>query len=325
MAKSTRSTAKKVAPKGKPGASSSVATKTSGTAKKAVSKAAKSVKKTVKPAAKAAKPVVKASKPAAKAAAKVAAKPASKPAKVAAKPAASAAKAKPAAAPASVNVKHTAPIIPPAPPAKPVPAQKTVAAVSAPSPAAAATAAASASTSKSTKQVITEENKKNSRKGVITPTASEAGITMEGGRYALAATTTIDLPSGYRPSADEEYMNPMHLAFFRNKLREWRDQLVEESKQTIDNLREEVRDIGDEAERATRETENSLELRTRDRYRKLIAKIDKALKRIEEGRYGYCEETDEDIGLERLEARPIATLCLDAQERWEHRQRQMGD
>jgi DnaK suppressor protein len=120
-------------------------------------------------------------------------------------------------------------------------------------------------------------------------------------------------------------MSPMHLAFFRNKLRDWRDQLVEESKQTIDNLREEVRDIGDEAERATLETENSLELRTRDRYRKLIAKIDKALKRIEEGRYGYCEETDEDIGLERLEARPIATLCLDAQERWEHRQRQMGD
>ncbi len=148
---------------------------------------------------------------------------------------------------------------------------------------------------------------------------------MEGGRYALAATTNIDLPAGYRPSSDEEYMNPMHLAFFRYKLRDWRDQLVEESKQTIDNLREEVRDIGDEAERATRETENSLELRTRDRYRKLIAKIDKALKRIEEGRYGYCEETDEDIGLERLEARPIATLCLDAQERWEHRQRQMGD
>ncbi|HSX62707.1 MAG TPA: RNA polymerase-binding protein DksA [Tahibacter sp.] len=173
--------------------------------------------------------------------------------------------------------------------------------------------------------MITEESKKNSRKGVIAPTASEAGITMEGGRYALAATTNIDLPPGYRPSQDEEYMNPMHLAFFRNKLREWRDQLVEESKQTIDNLREEVRDIGDEAERATRETENSLELRTRDRYRKLIAKIDKALKRIEEGRYGYCEETDEDIGLERLEARPIATLCLDAQERWEHRQRQMGD
>ena len=104
-----------------------------------------------------------------------------------------------------------------------------------------------------------------------------------------------------------------------------REELVEESRQTIESLRDEVRDVGDEAERATRETENSLELRTRDRYRKLIAKIDKALKRIEEGRYGYCEETDEEIGLERLEARPIATLSLDAQERWEHRQKQMGD
>ena len=189
----------------------------------------------------------------------------------------------------------------------------------------------SASPSKApAKQVKVEETPKKatvaaSRKGVISPASAESGITMEGGRYALGATTTVDLPQGYRPSNDEEYMNPQHLAYFRQKLREWRDQLVEESKQTIDNLRDEVRDIGDEAERATRETENSLELRTRDRYRKLISKIDKALKRIEEGRYGYCEETDEEIGLERLEARPIATLCLDAQERWEHRQRQMGD
>ena len=120
-------------------------------------------------------------------------------------------------------------------------------------------------------------------------------------------------------------MNPHHLEYFRSKLRNWRNDLVEESKQTIENLRDEVRDVGDEAERATRETENSLELRTRDRYRKLISKIDKALKRIEEGHYGYCEETEEEIGLDRLDARPIATLSLDAQERWEHRQKQMGD
>ena len=154
---------------------------------------------------------------------------------------------------------------------------------------------------------------------------NDSGITMQDGRYALPATTRIDLPNGYRPSSKEEYMNPKHLEFFRRKLQSWREDLVEESKQTIENLRDEVRDVGDEAERATRETENSLELRTRDRYRKLIAKIDKALKRIEEGRYGFCEETDEEIGLDRLEARPIATLCLDAQERWEHRQKQMGD
>jgi DnaK suppressor protein len=140
-----------------------------------------------------------------------------------------------------------------------------------------------------------------------------------------APRVPIDLPPGYKPSPREAYMNDQQLEFFRRKLVTWREELVEESKQTIDNLREEVRDVGDEAERATRETENSLELRTRDRYRKLIGKIDKALKRIEDGEYGYCEETGEEIGLDRLEARPIATLCLDAQERWEHRQRQMGD
>jgi DnaK suppressor protein len=153
----------------------------------------------------------------------------------------------------------------------------------------------------------------------------DSGVTREDGRYALPSTSTISLPKGYRPSSDEEYMNPRHLAYFRNKLREWREQLVEESRQTMDNLREEVRDVGDEAERATRETENSLELRTRDRYRKLISKIDKALRRIEEGSYGFCEETDEEIGIDRLDARPIATLSLDAQERREHLQKQMGD
>jgi len=155
--------------------------------------------------------------------------------------------------------------------------------------------------------------------------AGDAEIVRDDGRYALSSTTLVDLPANYRPSAREEYMGLKQLAYFRAKLQKWREDLVEESKQTIDNLRDEVRDVGDEAERATRETENSLELRTRDRYRKLIAKIDKALKRIEEGTYGFCEETDEEIGIERLEARPIATLCLDAQERWEHRQKQMGD
>jgi DnaK suppressor protein len=162
-------------------------------------------------------------------------------------------------------------------------------------------------------------------KMVTASAAANDSLSRDDGRYALPNTVVINLPTGYHPTAREEYMGPRHLAYFRAKLQKWREDLVEESKQTIDNLRDEVRDVGDEAERATRETENSLELRTRDRYRKLIAKIDKALKRIEEGRYGYCEETDEEIGLERLEARPIATLCLDAQERWEHRQKQMGD
>jgi len=136
---------------------------------------------------------------------------------------------------------------------------------------------------------------------------------------------TEKLPEGYKPSADEEYMNPRQIEYFRQKLMTWRDELVEESRETISNLQSEVRDVGDEAERATRETENSLELRTRDRYRKLINKINKTLARIDDGEYGYCEETGEEIGLQRLDARPIATLCLDAQERWEMRQKQLGD
>lgn len=135
----------------------------------------------------------------------------------------------------------------------------------------------------------------------------------------------IELPKNYKPSPKEEYMSPQQLAYFRQKLMTWRQELVEESQETINNLRDEVRDVGDDAERATRETENSLELRTRDRYRKLINKIDQAVARVDDGSYGYCEETGEDIGLARLDARPIATLSLDAQERWEHRQRQMGD
>jgi DnaK suppressor protein len=135
----------------------------------------------------------------------------------------------------------------------------------------------------------------------------------------------VVLKKGYKPKKKEPYMSPEQLEYFRQKLLTWREDLIEESRETISHLQHEVRDVGDEAERATRETENSLELRTRDRYRKLIRKIDKALNRIEEGDYGYCEETGEEIGLERLEARPIATLCLDAQERWELRQRQLGD
>jgi len=136
---------------------------------------------------------------------------------------------------------------------------------------------------------------------------------------------TVKLAKGYTPSTKEEYMNSKQLEYFKQKLTVWRDDLVEESRETISNLQTEVRDVGDEAERATRETENSLELRTRDRYRKLINKINKTLVRLDEGDYGYCEETGEEIGLKRLEARPIATLCLDAQERWEIRQKQMGD
>ena len=133
------------------------------------------------------------------------------------------------------------------------------------------------------------------------------------------------LPKGYKPDAQEEYMSALQLEYFRQRLLTWRADLVDESKQTIENLKEEVRDIGDEAERATRETENSLELRTRDRYRKLIGKIDEALKRVEDGSFGWCVDTGEEIGLDRLDARLTAERTIDAQERWEHRQKQMGD
>ena len=135
----------------------------------------------------------------------------------------------------------------------------------------------------------------------------------------------VKLAKNYKPSEKEAYMNPKQVEFFRQMLLSWRQELIDESQETINNLRGEVRDVGDEAERASRETENSLELRTRDRYRKLLGKIDQALARVDDGSYGYCEETGEEIGLARLQARPIATLCLDAQERWELKQKQMRD
>ncbi|MGB0722086.1 MAG: RNA polymerase-binding protein DksA [Gammaproteobacteria bacterium] len=134
---------------------------------------------------------------------------------------------------------------------------------------------------------------------------------------------TIELEPGYRPSEDETYMSGKQLAYFRQKLIDWRTELMEEAQQTINNLRDDShKDIGDEADRASRESDHTLELRTRDRYRKLLRKIDQALQRIEEGEYGYCEDTGEEIGLGRLEARPIATLTVEAQERREHAEKQ---
>lgn len=131
----------------------------------------------------------------------------------------------------------------------------------------------------------------------------------------------VKLDEKYKPLLKEEYMNEQQIEYFRRKLVQWQSELVMESQETINNLQGEVRDIGDEAERASRETENTLELRTRDRYRKLLSKIRKALVRIQEGDYGYCEDTDEEIGINRLIARPIATMTIDAQERWELRQK----
>ena len=135
----------------------------------------------------------------------------------------------------------------------------------------------------------------------------------------------VTLPPDYIPSQTEDFMNPRMSEYFRKKLAVWRSELVEESSATLQNLQEGGIVEADIADRASVETERSLELRTRDRARKLIAKIDEALGRIEDGSYGYCEDTMEPIGLSRLEARPIATLSLEAQERHERMERAYRD
>lgn len=136
---------------------------------------------------------------------------------------------------------------------------------------------------------------------------------------------SIVLPPDYKPSADEEYMNDMQLEYFRQKLLAWKKSLVEQSQDTLDDLRQGGLNQPDEVDRASLETDKSLDLRTKDRARKLIAKINDALERIEDGSYGYCEETGEPIGLERLEARPIATLSIEAQERHERMEKTYDD
>jgi DnaK suppressor protein len=133
------------------------------------------------------------------------------------------------------------------------------------------------------------------------------------------------LPPDYRPSDKEEFMNPLQLEYFRQKLLRWRAELLAESSETLQHLKEESLAEPDLTDRASLETERAIELRTRDRERKLISKIDAALLRIEDGSYGYCEETDEPISLRRLEARPIATLSLEAQERHERMERTHRD
>tara|TARA_Y100000758_G_scaffold198266_1_gene141462 strand:+ start:238 stop:654 length:417 start_codon:yes stop_codon:yes gene_type:complete len=128
---------------------------------------------------------------------------------------------------------------------------------------------------------------------------------------------TVTLPPDYRPSEKETFLNDLQLEYFRQKLLQWRMELLEEVNETRTNLKETSLVEPDLGVRASVEADRSLELRTRDRARKLISKIDEALARIEDGSYGYCEETNEPIGIKRLEARPIATMSLEAQERHE--------
>jgi DnaK suppressor protein len=129
-----------------------------------------------------------------------------------------------------------------------------------------------------------------------------------------ASKSAIELPEGYRPRADEEFMNPFQLEYFRRKLMQWKDDILQDAKETLETLQNEPLREPDLTDRASSETDWSIELRTRDRQRKLISKIDSALRRIDTGDYGYCEVTGDPIPLSRLDARPTATMTVEAQE-----------
>lgn len=135
----------------------------------------------------------------------------------------------------------------------------------------------------------------------------------------------IKLPEGYTPSASEEYMCPNQLEYFRNRLLSWKTELLNDSTETIKHLQEENWKESDINDRASIEIDAAIELKTRNRYRKLIDKIDAAIQRIENNEYGYCEDTGEEIGIDRLQARPIATLCIEAQKKHENYEKQHSD
>jgi DnaK suppressor protein len=139
------------------------------------------------------------------------------------------------------------------------------------------------------------------------------------------ASARADKNKNYRPTDKEPFMNEKQREYFRQKLLNWREDILKEAKETLQHLQDENQNHPDLADRASSETDRAIELRARDRQRKLIAKIDAALQRIDDGTYGYCEETGEPISLKRLEARPIATLSVEAQERHERRERVYRD
>ncbi len=136
---------------------------------------------------------------------------------------------------------------------------------------------------------------------------------------------SIEIDDTYRPSDTEPFMNERQVAYFRRKLNKWRDDILRESRETLNHLQNESTNHPDLVDRASSETDRAIELRARDRQRKLISKIDAALKRIEDGSYGYCEDTGEPISLRRLDARPTATLSIEAQERHERREKVYRD
>jgi DnaK suppressor protein len=160
------------------------------------------------------------------------------------------------------------------------------------------------------------------RKVAVTPPRVATGDDAESGDNLLAGPRNVQ---PYVPKRGEQYMNAVQLGHFRTILQEWKQDLMLEVDRTVSHMKDEAANFPDPNDRATQEEEFSLELRTRDRERKLIRKIDEALSRIEDGSYGYCLETGEQIGIKRLEARPVATLSIEAQERRERREKQYGD
>jgi len=162
---------------------------------------------------------------------------------------------------------------------------------------------------------------KPSRVSLSSKTLNSKKTSAKAGPKSKVRNGNVVLPEGYRPSENEPFMNERHRAYYRNKLVAWKEEIIRQNRETLLVLHEDSAQHADLADRATSETDRALELRARDRQRKLIAKIDAALARIEDGTYGYCEETGEPIGLKRLDARPIATLSLEAQERHERREK----
>jgi DnaK suppressor protein len=220
------------------------------------------------------------------------------------------AKKKPAKPAAKKAVKKPAPAKKAAPKAAKKPAPKPVAKKAAPAPKAAAKKAPPAKPAKAEKKITPK---------MATPSKPIVKAKPRS-NYKPAK-----LPQGYKPVEKEEYMNALQLEYFRQKLLKWRSELLSESRETLEHLHEENWHQADIADRASLETEAGVELRTRNRYLKLISKIDAAITRIETGEYGYCEESGEPIGLKRLEARPVATLSIEAQERHEKMERQYTD
>jgi DnaK suppressor protein len=168
---------------------------------------------------------------------------------------------------------------------------------------------------------VTVQPQSGSKSGPMSTTKKPAAASTAKGGGQTAKKPEAVLPAGYKPSDAEPFMGEQQRIYFRNKLLAWKDDIVRQNRETLQGLHEDSTQHADIADRATSETDRALELRARDRQRKLIGKIDAALARIEDGSYGYCEDTGEPISLKRLDARPIATLSLEAQERHERRER----